>query len=89
MTLCVGIDQDGCGLASQSHNIGASLTCRARHSHSRWRLGHLVGTHNLNRYIFRVATASADRFLPYSGITYMVAVPGTGPGIGTGAGPAD
>ena len=33
--------------------------------------------------------ASADRFLPYSGITCMVAVPGTGPGIGTGAGPAD
>ena len=25
--------------------------------------------------------ASADRFLPYSGITCMVAVPGTGPGI--------
>ena len=29
-----------------------------------------------------------DRFLYYSGMTCIVAVPGTGPGIGTGAGVA-
>jgi hypothetical protein len=29
-----------------------------------------------------------DSFLPYSGMTCIVAVPGTGPGIGTGAGDA-
>ena len=33
-----------------------------------------------------ITTRSADRSLPYSGITCMVAVPGTGPGITTGAG---
>ena len=33
-----------------------------------------------------ITTRSADRSLPYSGITCMVAVPGTGPGIATGAG---
>ncbi|MGB8710332.1 MAG: hypothetical protein WCD39_11280, partial [Methyloceanibacter sp.] len=35
-----------------------------------------------------IVTHGRLRYLPYSGITCIVAVPGTGPGIGTGAGAA-
>ena len=52
--------------------------------------------HDLDGHLFpvflaplRTGSHQLSVFLPYSGITCMVDVPGTGPGIGTGAGPAD
>src|SRR5262245_25254490 len=68
----------------------AIATAKNERAKSRFRIVSPIGQRSMIRDCARLGSSrSAEIVVPYSGTTCIVAVPGTGPGIGTGAGPAD